>query len=179
MKRIYDLFSNSSKELKNVLCLVTVGLLLAVKLALGLLLNIQITQFLRLSFDFLVMTIIGLLYGPTVGALSGGLSDIINYLSNPRGPYFPGFTLSAIVGGILYGLILYKKKVTIKRCIVANVSVVIIVDIILNTIFLTMMYGYSITAILPLRIAKNLLLVPINVVMMNFILKLVEKIKLK
>lgn len=178
MKKIYDLFSNSSKELKNVLCLVTVGLLLAVKLALGFT-SIQITQFLRLSFDFLVMTIIGLLYGPTVGALSGGLSDIINYLSNPRGPYFPGFTVSAIVGGILYGLILYKKKVTIKRCIVANVSVVIIVDIVLNTIFLTMMYGYSMTAILPLRIVKNLLLVPINVVMMNFVLKLVQKIKLK
>lgn len=178
MKKIYDLFSNSSKELKNVLCLVTVGLLLAVKWALGLV-SIQITQFLKLSFEFLVMTIIGLLYGPTVGALSGGLSDIINYISNPRGPYFPGFTVSAIVGGILYGIILYRKKVTIKRCIIANITVVIIVDIVLNTIFLTMLYGYSMIAILPLRIAKNLLLVPINVVMMNFVLKLVEKIKLK
>lgn len=176
MKKLYDLFSNSSKELKSVQCLVTAGLLIAVKFGLDLF-TIQITPFLHLSFEFLAIAVIGLLYGPTVGAMCGGLSDIVNYILNPKGTFFPGFTFAAIVGGLIYGLVLYKKKVTIKRCIIANVCVVLIVDIVLNTIFLNMLYGKSMAVLLPPRLAKNLLMIPINVIMMNFVLRLVEKIK--
>lgn len=176
MKNFYELVLGSSKELKNVRNLVTAGLLIALKLVLDLF-TIQITPTLHLGFEFLVSATISMLFGPVVGAMCGGLSDIINYIINPKGTFFPGFTISAMVGGIIYGLVLYKKKLTITRCIIAEVAIIIIVDILLNTFWLSLLYGKAFNILLPARIVKNVVMIPINVAMMYCVLNLVNKIK--
>lgn len=176
MKSFYDSFLCSSKELKNVRSLVTAGLLITVKLVLDLF-TIQITPFLHLSFEFLASATISMLFGPVVGAMCGGLSDIINYLMNPKGTFFPGFTISAMVLGILYGAVLYKKKITITRCIIAEVLAVVVVDILLNTFWLSTLYGKAFYVLLPARAIKNIAMIPINVGMMYIVLNLIKKIK--
>ncbi len=109
--------------------------------------------------------------------MSGGLSDIINYIINPKGAFFPGFTISAMVSGIIYGMAFYKKEISIKRCIFAKIAIVVIVDILLNTLWLSLLYGKGFFVLLPMRIIKNVVMIPINVAMMYFVLKLVDRIK--
>lgn len=176
MRNFYNLVLSSSKELKNARNLAVVGLLIAIKLILELF-SIQLTPFLKISFGFLASGAIGLLFGPIVGAMSGGLSDIINYVAHPTGPFFIGFTLSAMITGALYGIVLYKKEVTIKRCIIIEVIVMIFINVLLNTFFLNMLYGKAFFAILPARIIKSIIAIPINVIMLQFVLKIVEKIE--
>ena len=176
MKNFCNLVLCSSKELKNVRSLVTAALLITIKLILDLF-TIQITPVMHLDFEFLATTSIGMLFGPIVGAICGGVSDIINYVINPKGMFFPGFTISAILIGIIYGIALYKKKITIIRCILANMTVVIIVDILLNTFWLSLLYGKAFYLLLPARALKNIIMIPINVTMMYFILKLVNRIE--
>lgn len=176
MKNFYDSVLCSSKELKNVRNLVTVGLLIAIKLVLALF-SIQLTPFLKVSFSFLASGAIGFLFGPVVGAISGGVSDIINYVAHPTGPFFPGFTLSAMITGALYGIILYKKEVTIKRCILVEVIMMIFINILLNTFWLNILYGKAFFAILPIRFVKSIVSIPINVIMLHIVLKTVERIK--
>lgn len=176
MKNFYNLFLYSSRELKNVRSLVLAALLITIKLILDLF-TIQITPVMHLSFEFLATTSIGMLFGPIVGAICGGMSDVINYIINPKGMFFPGFTISSMLEGIIYGVVLYKKKITITRCILANLTVVIIIDILLNTFWLSLLYGKSFYLLFPARTLKNITMIPINVTMMYFILKLVNKIE--
>ncbi|AGX44822.1 folate family ECF transporter S component [Clostridium saccharobutylicum] len=176
MKNFYNSVLCSSRELKNVRNLVTASLLITIKLILDLF-TIQISPVLHLSFEFLASSTIGMLFGPVGGAVCGGLSDIINYIINPKGVFFPGFTISAMVLGMIYGTLLYKKKVTFIRCIIAEILVVLIVDIILNTFFLSLLYGKAFALLLPARAFKNVVMIPINASMMYFILKLVNRIK--
>lgn len=176
MRNFYALVLSSSKELKNVRNLVTAALLITIKLILDLF-TIQITPFLHLSFEFLATVTISMLFGPVVGATCGGLSDILNYVINPKGAFFIGFTLSAMISGVIYGSILYKKKITLTRCAIANILSVVFVDILLNTFWLTIVVGKGYYALLPIRVAKNLIMIPFNVTMIYFVLNLVNKIK--
>lgn len=176
MKNFCNLVLSSSKELKSVKNLTVASLLITMKLILDLF-TIQLNQALHLSFEFLPFASLGMLFGPVTGAMCGGLSDVINYIMNPKGAFFPGFTISAMVSGIIYGISFYKKEITIVRCIGAEVAIVIIVDILLNTFWLSLLYGKGFFVLLPMRVIKNLVMIPINVAIMYFVLKLVDKVK--
>ena len=148
MRRI---FSESAKELKNTKSLVVMAMLLALAVVLGFV-SVQVTDSLRISFTFLPNALAGRLFGPTVGMLIGGLADILKYIVKPTGPFFPGFTISGILGGLIYGLVLYKKPLRLGRVILANVLVTVFVNIFLNTYWLTVLYGSSYLVIWPARI---------------------------
>ncbi|SFD00386.1 folate family ECF transporter S component [Clostridium uliginosum] len=176
MKNFCTLVLSSSKELKNVRNLVTAALLITIKLILDLF-TIQLTPFLHISFEFLASVTISMLFGPVVGSTCGGLSDVINYVINPKGAFFVGFTLSAMISGIIYGTILYRKKITVTRCAIANILSVVLVDIMLNTFWLTIIGGKGFYALLPIRAIKNIIMIPINVTMIYFVLNLVNKVR--
>lgn len=61
---------------------------------------------LRIGFGGLPIIMSGILFGPLVGGVVGIVSDLIGFLMNPMGgTYFPGFTISAALTGIIPGLI--------------------------------------------------------------------------
>ena len=171
MRRI---FSESAKELKNTKSLVVMAMLLALAVVLGFV-SVQVTDSLRISFTFLPNALAGRLFGPTVGMLIGGLADILKYIVKPTGPFFPGFTISGILGGLIYGLVLYKKPLRLGRVILANVLVTVFVNIFLNTYWLTVLYGSSYLVIWPARIVTNLITLPLNIVLYYLVAGVLEK----
>lgn len=67
---------------------------------------------LRLSFGESPIMLSGILFGPLVGGLTGLAADLIGVVINPQGAYFPGFTLSSIMWGVIPGIIaMYFKKI--------------------------------------------------------------------
>ena len=76
MKNVVEVMISSSKELKSVRNLVLASLLITVHLLLDLF-TIQLLPTLHISFEFLASATIGMLFGPVVGGMCGGLSDII------------------------------------------------------------------------------------------------------
>ena len=56
-----------------------------------------------------------MLFGPVVGGIMGGVADIIKYLLKPTGPFFFGFTFNAILGAVIYGVMLYKSRSALKN----------------------------------------------------------------
>lgn len=61
---------------------------------------------LKLNFAFLPLIIAGMLYGPAAGMLCGLVSDILGYMINPQGgAFFPGFTISTALCGMIPGLL--------------------------------------------------------------------------
>ena len=56
-----------------------------------------------------------LLFGPLFGGIADGLIDVLAYIIKPEGGYMPLLTATAILGGVLVGLLWkYAKKINDK-----------------------------------------------------------------
>lgn len=155
-----------------------VAVLIAVAVCLRFI-SIPIGDIIKISFGFLSIALISTIYGPIVGGVSACISDVIGSFLIPSGVYFPGFTLSAGVGGIIYGLFLYKGKTTFLRIFLAVLCVGIAVNILLNSLWLTILYGYGFLGLLPVRILKNAITIPINSCMLYAFLRILKKYIIK
>lgn len=60
---------------------------------------------LRISFSGPFIRLSSLLFGPIYGGISGGLLDILSYIVKPVGGYILPLTLTAILNGILVGVL--------------------------------------------------------------------------
>lgn len=175
MQTLKQSFEDSMKELQNRRTFVCLALFLAIAVVLGFYFSIQITDFIKIGLSFLPNQLASMFFGPVAGALVGGLADILKYLVKPVGAFFPGFTLSAILAGCIYGVALYKKPLSFRRILAIKVIVAVVVNSLLNTVWLTILYGQAFAAILPLRVVKQLVVVPIEAVMLYLVAKTLLK----
>ena len=165
MKKTKKLFADSLHEFQDVRKLAVMAMLLALAVVLGFYATIQIGDFLRIGFAFIPNELTGMLFGPVAGGFMGSIADIAKYAVKPIGAFFPGFTISGLLAGLIYGVVLYKKPVSLKRIIVANTLVTVFVNLLLNTYWLTILYGNAFAVLLPARIIKEAILLPIDIVL--------------
>ena len=100
--------------------------------------------------------------------------DIVKFLIKPTGAFFPGFTLVAIVAGLIYGCFYYKRPLTLTRVLIAELTVCVICNMLMSTYFLSMLYGKGFLALLPMRAFKNIIMWPINSVLFYTVRKVLE-----
>lgn len=174
MKKIKTLYVDSFHELKDLRTMVAAAMLLAITVVLGFY-RLQLTDYLRIGFDFIAKELTCMLFGPVVGCIVAALSDIISYIIKPIGGFFPGFTISAALAGLIYGTILYKRPLSLKRIIAANGIVIVFINLILNTYWLTLLYGDSFIALFPARIVKQLIMLPIEVILFYTVAKVLAR----
>lgn len=140
--------------------LVVTAFMIALSVVLSKLVSINIS-FLRIGFGFLPIAILAILYGPYVAAVGYALADLIGAWLLPTGTFFPGFTLSAILTGLIFGFVLYGKEVTFPRALLASAIVCLGVNLLLNTFWLTFIIGKGFTALLASRAIKEIVAIPI------------------
>ncbi|MCD7847578.1 MAG: folate family ECF transporter S component [Oscillospiraceae bacterium] len=178
MKGFFNLFVRSAKELKSVRNLCVIAMLIALDLVLKLTISIKISNYMTISFAFIAMAAIGMLYGPTVGFTAGMITDILGYIIKPDGAFDIRFTLIEALGGLLYGLFLYNAKNDkwlIVRIVSAKATVIVICNLLLTNWAISALYGSGFMAILPARIIKNLAQFPVDVILLSIFLPLVLK----
>lgn len=162
--------------------LVLLGLMVALNVVLGRL-SVQITPEIRVSvFGFLPIALSALLMGPFYGTLTGAAGDFVNFLlfTHAYGPYFPGYTLTAALSGLWYGVTLYgRKKLTWARAALCIVPVIIIGEMGLNSIWVYMMYSKTFWAKLPLRLLTNAVECPIKMLLLMGMTKALARIPKK
>ena len=175
MEKTKNVFVRSARELRDVHCLAVTALFIALNVALDLMnIRIWITPELRVGVGFVLNASIAMLYGPSVGMMAGFCTDVLGYLANPvGGAYFPGYTLTAIVGGLIYGLWLYPRKPTVLRVIGAKACINLFCNIGLNTLWNAMTAGKAMAVLLPVRAVKNLMMLPVEVVLLFLATRLV------
>lgn len=176
MKHIITCFKDSFREVKKPTSLTATSMLTALAVVLGFY-AIQLTPTIKISFAFLANELTALLFGPVMGGMMGGVADLLKFIVKPTGAFFPGFTLNAILVGIIYGMLLYKKPVRLSRIIVAKAITAIVVDLFITSLWLNMMYGTPYIAILTTRLTKELIMFPIEVTLFYSSAKLLEKTK--
>lgn len=173
MKKEWKLWRESYLELKNIRTITTCAMFGAISIVLGYF-TIQIGDFLKIGFSNIPNQIVAYLFGPVLAPVFGGAMDIVKYLIKPVGGFFPGFTITAILAGMINGCFLYRKKMTWKRAFIVNLIVIVICDMILNTYWLSILYGKGFLTLLPLRGFKNLIMWPINSFLTYSVIKFLE-----
>jgi ECF transporter S component (folate family) len=148
--------------------LVVMALLIALEIILTRFLSIE-TPTLRIGFGFLPVAIMAILYGPWWTGAAGIVGDLVGMTLLPKAAFFPGFTLTAFLTGVLFGFILYKKPITWKRTLVAALAVNLICSLGLDTLWLSMMYGDSFLVLLPVRLIKAAIMIPVETFMIYLV----------
>ena len=162
--------------------LCVLGVLCAMEVALSRIAAINVGNYLRISFGFIPIAVCGILYGPVSAAIVAACADVIGALLFPTGPFFPGFTLVAAAGGLIYGFWLHGKQASVPRCLLTTLTVAVICNIILNTVFLVMtgaVVGPGNAAFMPTlwtRVLKNLIQFPVNGVILFLLWKALDKL---
>lgn len=177
MQKLKQQFVSSLQELKNMKTLAATAMLIAIAVVLGFFATIQIGDFIKIGFSFLANEITAFAFGPVVGGLMAGIADITKYLVKPTGPFFFGFTFNAILGGVIYGIVLYQKPFSIKRIFTAKLLVTVIVNLCFNTLWLSILYGNSFLVILPMRALKSAIMLPIETILFYMVAKALTKAK--
>jgi len=160
MKNFMALFENSAKELKSAKCLAVTAMMITVSMVIEFL---QIPMpFGKINFAFIAIAIIGMLYGPSVAFMAGGLCDIVGYIVKPDGAFLPIYVFIAMLQGLIYGILLYKKQlnVLIPFALVARLIDVAVINLLCNTAA-NMYYGFipktAINEAIIVRLVKNIL----------------------
>ena len=123
------------------------------------------TPFVRFSFGFLPLALYGALAGPWRAALVAAAADLIGVSLFGTGAFFPGFTLSALLVGAVYGASFHGRPLTVWRVALTFLFVDTAVHLVLNTLWLYLLYGKGVAALLASRVPKIVLCYPLRVAM--------------
>lgn len=138
----------------NVKAMSIMALLVALNIVLSQTLTIH-TWNLKIGFNFIPVAVAAMMYGPIAGGLVNALGDIVSAIAFPVGPYFPGFTLTAALTGIVFGLFL-KKKPTVAKIAISVLIVQMFIGWFGNTYFIHVLYGSPYEALFISRIPQCL-----------------------
>lgn len=173
MKRLATLFTDSYHEFKHVRTITVCAMFMAISVVLGYF-TLVIGDYIKLGFSSISNQFVYYLFGPVVGGVFGGVLDILKYLIRPTGPFFPGLTLSPVMAGIIYGMFFYKRSLTFRRVLAAELTAAVVCNMIITTLCLSVMYGKGFMVLLPMRAFKNLVMWPINSMLFYTVAKTME-----
>lgn len=183
MKEFFSKFSQSAAELKNLRSVTLLGMLMALYCVLKPFLTVQVTPTMKISFIFLIYALMGMLCGPFCAGLAAAACDIITYFITPQQQslYF-GFTITAALVAIVYGVAFYKMKCSVLRAIIAQCVVNILLHSVLNSVWLTLMLGKGAIVSRVIAACKNTVFLPVEIIALYLVTTgaaaLIAKLKL-
>ena len=157
----YPAFSMSRYESRKIVLL---GVLVALQTIFSNTLGIR-TPIMKISFGFFPLILAAMLLGPFYAAIGASLADIIGFFLFQTGTFFPGYTLSAFLSGLVYGFFLYGRPVKLWRVIVSVSIVKLILHLGLNTYWTYIAFVKNgFWALFLKRVVPEFLQIPIQVV---------------
>lgn len=134
----------------------------------------------RLSLGKVPLILSGLLLGPFAGGLAGLVGDILGVIINSHGApmIHPGFTLSSVLTGALPGIIVAlsrKKRSSLFNVVVSNIVVLILVNFILDALWLAQMYGNPYLVVFQTRFVPHIIIGIVNILLTYPLLKSLVK----
>ena len=145
------------------------ALLLSLLIILSRFVSIQ-TQLLVINVAFIPVIMSAIWLGPKYSLVIAALGDFIGAILFPFGSYFPGFTISSGLTGLIYGIFLkrnFNKKINEKKflleLIISSVLVLVLDGIFLRALWLSILYGKAFWIIVSIRVVAELIKIPIQI----------------
>ena len=142
----------------------------------------DVSENLRITVTYIVVALESTIVGPAAGMVSAFVTDNLSFILYPDGAYFPGYTLTAMLGSLIYSLCLYQKKITITRIAIAKTINNYLVNVAIGSLWSSMLYGNAYIVYATKSLVKNTILLPIEIVLLvvvlNLLLPVLQKKKL-
>ena len=121
-------------------CLVFAALMVAAAIALSYF-SIPIHESLKVSFGFLARSVCALVCGPVMAVLYGFVeTHILGYILKPTGAFFPGYTLTTMLGCFWYAIFFFRARITITRICLAKL-VTNVQNVLLGSLWSAILYS--------------------------------------
>ena len=163
-------------EFKDLRMLLFASLVIALRVALKSV-SIPVTADLRIGVGFFVNAFGSMVYGPVVAIAAAAVSDTLGALLFPTGAYFFPFIFTEIAGSLIFALFLYRARITVGRVMLSRFCIDFFVNIVLTTpimmAYYQIMLGKSYRIFHLPRIVKNLVMFPVESVLLVLFLRLV------
>lgn len=167
---VHALFDWKSAKLTS-RSMAVLAMLCALYTALGFF-AINPTPTLKIGFSFLALAISCALFGFWPNVIFAIIADFLGWVVHPVGAYVPFFALILIVKALIYSVFFYKKKpVRIPQILAAEFLAALICDVLLNPLLLTVMYQMPYWVLVGERLLKNLILYPIDCLLLYLCFK--------
>lgn len=161
----------SNRPLYESVCL---AMLTAMYVVLNRFLSIS-TSNINLGFAFVATVTAAALFSIHGGMVVGGLGDLIGAILFPKGAYFPGFTLSAVLVGAIYGACLKKSRSFTSVALAAILSQTVS-SLLLNSLWVSLLYGTDFKAVFVTRLPQFLAVTVLQLVISPLIVKVTQVI---
>ena len=158
--------------------LVFAALMIAVTRALSLIPGIPIWHT-KLTWGFLARSVCALVCGPVLGLVFGFVEDILGFILQPTGDFFPGYTLTTMLGVLTYALFLYRAPLRIWRIFCAKL-LTNVQNVVLGALWMAILNSngrFSLEtwyASASLSAAKNLIMLPVQTVLLVVLLRALQ-----
>ena len=101
------------------------------------------TPLMKIGLGFTAVALSAMLYGPLWAMLTAALGDLVGALLYPTGAYFPGFTVTAALTGLIFGLFLYRRERAWLRAFLAALTNSFFITLILNSLMIAVFFRSS------------------------------------
>lgn len=120
------------------------------------------TPLVKIGFGFAAVALAAMMFGPIWAMFTAALGDFVGSMIFPVGPFFPGFTLTAALTGLIFGLCLYNKRGSKLRPIIAAALNCLLVTLIANTALIAYISGNDYSVLFTARIVQFLVMFPVQ-----------------
>lgn len=163
-----------NKKNKNTRIITALALLVAMEIVLSRFLSISCWN-LKIGFSFLPVAVAAVVFGPLAAGLSAALADFLGAVLFPIAAYFPGFTLTAFLRGLSFGLI-YKKP-SVASCVISVLINQLCLSLILNSLWISVLYGTPFIAILLTRTLQCAVMLPIELIVLLLLRRFIPALR--
>ena len=171
-----NIFVSSAKELGTLHTVVFCGLMGGLSIILTMVASIKMGPYINIGFSWIPNRIVDFMFGPIVGMIYGGAMDIVKWMAKPDGDFMIIYTFVPMLTGIIVGTLLYKKPVSLVRIIIVQIIIKIFINAGLNTYLMSITGGKAFMELLPLRLLKNVIMIPIDSMILFVVLTTVAGI---
>lgn len=160
----------AARQFSSVRTLAVCAMFVALRVAVGSLF-IPVGDNLRIYFTFFVTALGASIYGPLVALAEGFISDMLGILLFPSGAFFPGYTLNAMLGSLIYSLFFYRQDLSVVRIFLAKLTVNVLVNILLGSLWSAILSGKGFYYFAAKSVIKNIVLLPVETLLMVLVFR--------
>lgn len=129
------------------------------------------TPVMKIGFGFAAVALTALLYGPYWAMLTAALGDFVGSILFPVGPFFPGFTLTASLTGLIFGLCMYGKRGSSFRPVLAAFLNCLLITLLANTAMISYISGNDFSVLFATRIVQFVVMFPVQALVLLWLSK--------
>lgn len=151
----------AAAELKDLRKLTFAALMIAMCMALSRIPSVPLFGGAKITWGYLARAVCALVCGPVLGVVFGFAEDILSFCLTGGGgyPFFPGYTLTTMLGVLTYALFFYRAELTVRRIFLAKL-VTNIQNVLLGALWMSILSGKAWYVTASASAVKNLVMLP-------------------